>query len=960
MRTATEDKASKLRSRGMTGLEQLIEKDPRVVDENMVVSLVASLRDVSPMVRENTLGLVAQCLERDPSREKAFLGHILALTTDPSNGPKKKAIKLLKGLYVSTTSKENRLQIAKALLLPSQDHEKAIAELSRGVLEELWMKPLVSASRSDEHQVRLDRAHRAILLADVIQAIHRQPKLLECFERFLVYALSDGAKARKSNAGLCRELIAEMFDKAIEVDSTTRAKSPQAKILYALSVFAKIDPTLFTMAQVDDLKIHLIAPKQTSELAIIQPIVRIFRYVFPTLPFLDPKLAEHVRANLMSMLTKLAQWAVHAHITSRDTLTDVAHCLWTICPLVELGLVKLFTSIHSSLCIVQQKYVGPSRKDEVVAKPNSVCALIILIGTLGNVCTFNEHTKLFMERLANYARNMISQKKASAEDLAPLIKGSSSVSLLLLDTIRPFTMQIYSMDVREHAMRSVGGICQQAPELFMRGEIEKLIKLVFINQDTDRLKFAVLATFEVYFTRAERRSETGSAIAVGEGAVHGSARLESSYSATATDAATTHVAKQFLGSFKDVALNNSNELAESATNIIASISRAGLEHPKECGAALVALSTSMNKNIAHVAAVEHKRIHEKQESYLEKEYVQAVRIAYIYQRDVFSDPHGMLESNYNPKLAHLFDALKGGKKATFKKFVDNLSKQLDFDFAKLDAKDEMPDIVLFTRFCLENLGLADFTTLDMVASFIERVEAIVLKDTGPLVAGEIDKEMQRPAAMPQHSFVSADLNDQLQAMAVDQSMGHPVAPPEPAPSQPATLEISNDRLRKLATACMILHMIWETRTFIRRCYNVHKYGHRIPQKEFAKPAQRANFISGKDLWDRLTPYMSALDNREAMIKCCLDFSELLNVDREVKVGEDEDGLDAALMDAGYETPTENGDDSRRSTSIPTSGRGRKRKTNVSLGNTPKKARGRFSSKNKGRSSKTPDGDDDSE
>ncbi|KAJ4379851.1 Sister chromatid cohesion protein 2 [Didymella sp. IMI 355093] len=962
MRTATEDKvSSKLRSRGMTGLEQLIEKDPRVVDEHMVNSLVGSLRDASPMVREHTLGLVAQCLERDPSREKAFLGHVLTLTTDPSNGPKKKAIKLLKGLYISTPSKENRLSIAKALLLPSQDDEKAIAELSRGVLEELWMTPLASATRSDEHQVRLDRAHRAVLLADVIQAIHRQPILLECFEKFLIFALSDETKAKTLNTRLCKELIAEMFDKAIEIDSTTGTKSPQAKILHALSVFAKIDPTLFTMAQVDDLKIHLIAPKQTTELAIIQPIVRIFRYVFPTLPFLDPKLAEHARANLMGMLTKLAQWAALAHVTSRDTLTDVAHCLWTICPLVELGLVKLFTSIHSSLCIIQSQYMGASKKEKVVEKQTSACALIILIGALGSVCVFDEHTKMFMERLANYARTMVSQKKARAEDLAPLIQGSSSVSLLLLDTVRPFTMQIYTMDVREHAMRSVGGICQQAPELFMRKEIEKLIKLVFVNQDTDRLKLVVLSTFEVYFTRAERRSETGSAIAVGEGAVHGSARLESSYSATATDAATTHVAKQFLGSFKGIALTNNNKLAETATNIIASISRAGLEHPKECGAALVALSTSKNKNIAQVAAVEHKRIHEKQESYLEKEYVQAVRIAFDYQRDVFQDPHGMLETNYSPKLAHLFDALKGGKKATFKKFVDNLSKQLNFDFAKLDTTGEMPDVVLYTRFCLENLGLADLTTLDMVASFIDRIEAIVLKDTGPLVAGEIDKEMPQKTIRPQHSFVSANLNDQLQAMAVDQSMGQSVENFNPPPSLPAPLDISDDRLRKFAIACMILHMIWETRTFIRRCYNVHKYGTRIPQKEYAKPAQRNNFIPGKDLWDRLAPYMSALDSREAMIKCCYDFSELLNVDREVKVGEDEDGLDAALMDAGYETPTETGDDARRSASIPTSGRGRKRKTNVSLSNTPKKPRNRPSgSKSKSRGSKPPDDDEDSE
>ncbi|KAF2626783.1 sister chromatid cohesion protein-like protein Mis4 [Macroventuria anomochaeta] len=968
MLVATRDKvSSKLRSRGMTGLEQLIEKDPRVVNETTVGTLVLSLKDSSPMVREHTLGLVAQCLEHEPSLERRFLEDILQLTTDSSNGPKKKAIKLLKGLYTGTASKENKLNIAIALLLPSQDDEKAIAELSRSVLEELWMTPLASAARTDEHQVKLDRAHRASLMTDVVQRIHKLPLKLEAFEKFLAYALSGEAKARKSNIQLCKELIAEMFDKVIEVDSTTGEKSPQAKILGTLSIFAKVDSTLFTMAQVDDLKIHIIEPKQSSELAVIQPIVRIFRHVFPTLPFLDPKLAEHVRANLMRILQKLAWWASQGHVPSRDTLTDVAHCLWTICPLVDLGLDKLFTAMFSTLCSLRP-LASPKKKETVAAKPSTVCSFLVLLGTFGKVCAFNEHTDRFIKRLAPYARDQVhTKKKATEEELALFMKGSSSVSLLLLETVRPFTMQIYDMSIREHALRSLGGICQQAPELFMRKEVEKLVEVVFINQANDanqgnnQLALVVLSTFEVYFTRAERRSETGSSIAVGEGAVNGSARLESSYAATATDAATTHVAKKFLRFFKDIALKNNNELAETATSIIASISRAGLEHPKECGAALVALSTSSNYHIAQVAAVEHKRIHEKQESYLEKEYVQAVRMAFEYQRDVFDDSHGMLESKYSPKLTHLFDALKGGKKATFKKFVDNLSKQLDFDFAKLKTGGAMPDAVLFARFCLENLGLVDFTTLDMVASFIDKVEAIVLKDAGPLVAGEIDKEMPQPAEIPQQSFMSTNLNEQLQAMVVDQGIGQPVAPFVPIMSQPASLEISDDRLRKFTVACMILHMIWETRTFVRRCYNVHKYGNRIPQKEYAKPAQRNNFINGKDLWDRLTPIMGALDSRETMIKCCYDFSELLNVDREVKVGEDEDGLDAALMDAGYETPTENGDDARRSASIPTSGRGRKRKSNVSLGNTPKKSRGRLQgAKNKKRSSRTPDDDDDSD
>ena len=943
----------------MTGLEQLIEKDPRVVDEATVKSLVISLRDSSPMVREHTLGLVSQCLEHEPGLESAFLQDILQLTTDPSNGPKKKAIKLLKGLYLGPTLRDNKLRIATSLLLPSQDDEKAIAELSRGVLEELWMTPIGSTTRNDEHQVKLGRAHRAGLMTDVVQRIYKQPVHLEAFEKFFAHALSSEAKAQSSNVRLCKELVADLFEGVISPESLTGTKLSQAQILNALSIFAKVDPTLFTTQQVELLAFYVKNLVKADELARIQPIVTIFRYTFPTLPFLDPDFAEKVRANLMLMNSKLANWASQGHVPSRDTLTDVAHCLWIVSPMVDAGLDKLFVLMFSVL--IGLRPMAAYSKEQAMTKRNSICAFLILLGTFGKVCAFDDHTDKFMKQVVAYVQKTIHEKKHLEQHLRPLIKGSSSVSLMLLESVRPFTMQAWDMSIREHAMRSLGGICQQSPELFMRAEVEKLVKLVFINQDNDRLKLVVLSTFEVYFTRAERRSETGSAIAVGEGAVNGSARLESSYTATANDAATTHMAKQFLRNFKEIALKNNNELAETATNIIASISRAGLEHPKECGAALVALSTSSNPRIAQVAAVEHKRIHEKQESYLEKEYVQAVRIAFEYQRDVFKDPHGMLESNHTPKLAHLFDALKGGKKATFKKFVDNLSKQLDFDLATLDVSGSMPDVVLFARFCLENLGLVDFTTLDMVASFIDKVEAIVLKDAGPLVAGEIDKEMPQPTEVIQQPFIPNSLNEQLQAMAVDQSMGHPFASFVHSTSQSVPLEISDARLRQFTVACMILHMIWETRTFVRRCYNVHKYGNRIPQKEYAKPAQRNNFIPGKDLWDRLTPIMSALDSRDAMMKCCYDFSELLNIDREIKFGEDEDGLDAALIDAGYETPTENGDDARRSASIPTSGHGRKRKSNMNLGNTPKKARGRsYSAKNKKRSSRTPDDDEDSD
>lgn len=944
--------SSKLRSRGMTGLEQLIEKDPRVIDEQTIKGMVSQFSDSSPMVRDHTLSLVSKCLEQDPSLERHFLPSILNLTLDISNGPKKKAIKLLKDIYVGPTQQSNRLQIAASLLLPSQDDEKAIAELSRNVLEEIWLSPTTPSTKTNENQLRLDRIQRASLMIDVTQKIHGSPMHLEAFEKFFIHALSSEAKNPAKNLEFCQNLVADMFDGVISPESMPGTK-PQAHILSALSIFAKIRSSLFTLDQVQLIKLYIKDLTTEEDLLLVGPTVTIFRHVFPTLPALQQAFAEEVRANLIQMISRLAMWAAQGQPTSRETLVHVAHCLWIVSPMAEGGLIKLFATISSIIC--QIRPFTALTKEQATDKRIKIGSYLILLGTFGKVCSFDQYIDRFRERIVVQARNSIIKKQATEKQMQPLLAGKSSAALLLLDSVRPFTMQTWDMNIREQALLSMGEICQQSPELFMRGEVEKVVKLVFINHDNDQLKRVALTFFNEYFTFAERRSETGAEIAVGSGAVNGSARLETSFVANENDSATLHLAQKFLTNFVDVALKNKNQLAELATNIIASISRQGLVHPKECGAALVALGTSSNNKIAQTASLEHKRIHEKQESYLEKEYMQAVRMAFNYQRDVFDDPHGMIEDKFSPKLARLFDALKTGKKTTIKRFVENVCKQIDFDLSKLKTDDTMPDAVLFARFCLENLSQLDFPRLEELAAFLNSVEAIIFKNTGPAVALAIETEMPKQFVVIEQPPPSQEQAQQQLQQGVDVNMSFaPNFAPAAVSSQVAQPNIDDARLRTIATACMILQMIWETRTFVRRCYTA-KFTGRIPQKDYAKPAQRNNFISGKELWERLTPIMSVLDSRESMVKQCYDFADLLNVDREAQVGEEEDEIAFA---AGYETPVENGD--ANDANFPTSGRGRKRKNNMSLGNTPKKARGRSAGKSKKRSSRTPDGDDDSD
>ncbi|KAF2032695.1 hypothetical protein EK21DRAFT_60193 [Setomelanomma holmii] len=942
--------SSKLRSRGISGLEQLVHKDPRVITESNVKNLVAILADPSPMVRESTLNLVATCLEREPTLERHFLPSILNLTMDPSNGPKKKAIKLLKDVYNAPTSRDNQVKIVASLLLPSMDHEKAISDLSRIVLEEIL---LTAGSRKDENQLKFDRGKRTTLIIDTIEFIQQHPRRLEAFEKFIIHALSSEAKASDSNFAVCKDLVGDMIDAVISPDTGSNT-STQARVMNALSIFAKVQPTLFTVDQVQLLKLYIKEMANTEDLPLVRPTVIIFRYVFATLQSLQQTFAEEVRASLMSNVSKLANWASSGIATSRDTLIDVAHCLWTVTPMIDQGPLKLCATITSILC--QLRPLAVCTKEEAVQKRNKIKSYLILLGTFGKVCNFDQYIEIFRGRISVQARSFMAKNPATAQQLEPLLSTTSPASLVMLDTVRLFTAQAWDMSIRVQALQSVGGICQQSPSLFRRKEIEMIFKLVFMNENNEQLRHVALGAFNEYFSSAERRSETGAEIAVGKGAATGTARLETSFVATETDQSIYHIPKAFLNNFVDVALGKNEDLAMLATNIIASVSRQGLCHPKECGPALVVLGTSPNERLAQLAFTEHKRIHDTQEQILEKEYMQAVRMAFQYQRDVVGDTHGMREANYSPKFARLFEALKSGQKVTFRKFVDNICKQVDFSLATLDTSGDVPEPVLFARFCLENMALLDFPTLQELATCLNAVEAIVLKNTGPAVALAIETEMPKQYVATEAPPVQDVLQQQLGDAAGDEVSFPSFVNQPAAATQLAPPTIDDARLRQITVACMILQMVWETRNFIRRCYNLHKFQGRIPQKDYVKPTQRNNFVSGKELWERLVPIMSALDNRETMVKTCYDFADLLEVDREAMVGEDGEEAD---LGAGYETPTE-GDDAN-GTPFPTSGRGRKRKSNVSLSNTPKKARGRpAGAKSKKRSPRTPDGDDDSD
>jgi cohesin loading factor subunit SCC2 len=943
----TQDTAVKVKSGAIKSIESFLDKDPQALPEKSIMGVISLLHDNSPLVRTDAVSLVSKCLKRNPNLERHFLHSVLGLTIDPSNGPKKKAINLLKDLYSETKTNQHKLDISASLLPPSQDHEESVADLARQTLEGIWLGTPNADGRVDEHRLKLHRQQRASVLVETVQRIQGQAEHLAAFESFFANALAKKASNAAKNASICSELVADMVEGVISPE-TLGANCSQVHVLTTLSILARVRPGLITQDQLQLLKLYIKNPATSDDLAILRPTATIFRVVLPHMPYLQSTFADEVWKLLTATLSKLASLAGRGNAAGKSTLADVVQCTWMMVPLATGG-VNLLSTIVSSV-MVQLSPFSSSTHRITPAEENRISSYLVLLGTLGKFFNFDndKDADVFRTKLSDMIQKHLVLKKATSDQLKGLLNlGTKAPSVILLDTVRPFAKQPWSLTIREHALGSVGEICQGAPSLFMRVDVQKMFQLVFTN-DVSSLKQVALTQFHDFFIVAEKPTDTSNdtnedSVQVG--------RLGTTFIAGEGQVTTNFLARHLLSEIVNIALTHDNELAHLATCIIASISRQGLVHPKECGPALIALGSSSNPQIAEIAVTEHRKIHEQHESMFEKEYMAAITMAFEYQRTVFNDTHGMVASTYKPKLLHVFNALKGGQRKTLKKFIVNLCKHMDFELTSLEGNAAGSTAVLFARFCLENMALLDAVKLEDVSLMLNALESIVLKNTGPSVGVAIETELPKsgtigPAAdtvlpaepMPQQQQEVANGTDAV------------LEPPASRDMDQRKETLSDARLVQVTQACIILQMMWETRSFIRKAYNLGNLTGRIAQKDFQKPAQRNNLISGKELWERLEPILDSMGSRETMMQRCYNFAELLEVDKDAQLGDDDgDGNDGD--DMGYATPDEGGEE----LAVPTSGRGRKRKSSVPNGNTPKKARGRpAGGKNKKQNSRTPD------
>ena len=919
----TSDQA-KTRSRSLKSVISMLETDPNLLDRDPTVirAIFRCASDQSPMVRDSALSLIAKSMALTPALEEEACKVILGCAADPTVGVRKRCLGLMKEIYLRDSRRDLKAAISKALLERTVDHEDSVAVLARQTLIDLWIAPLSSsmASGSESAKSQVAVAEQAAL---VVMTVSQHPdSLLKPLENFFKNTLKIEAKSSDSMFDLCKRFVASLFDRIVS-NAEASSNADQESLLLTLTAFAKADAKLVVPEQLKAFQPYIGNLVTADDLFFFRSIVVVYRCVLPHLSSIQKPLLIEIQNDLFKTVSKLA----------RAELNEVMACLWTIDGVLKNTdrLVKLTVSVLKGIHQGKISIIDPNSTASQVDETNALNRMrsyVRIAGCVGKHCDLERYVTAFRHAFPSW-------------------KGDS-VAGLMADLICPLTAADQPFSLRIMALESLGAICQSWPGQFNKEPIQKSFSSIFGEKSTE-LEGVVLKIFAEFFgiregannvsievQEAERDQELG--------------RLGGSLKASDHDGAAALIAQHFLTSILDVSVIRQDANTLTAVRVIASINRQGLVHPKVCAGALVALETSTDPTIANIAFESHKMMHQQHETMFEREYMRAVQEAYYYQKNVVGDPAGATVRPFHAKLSPLFEVIKSSNAKYVRKFLSNIILRTNFDLSKLESSQSLPEHVLLTRFIMQNLAFLEFGRLDELLHTILHLENVVGK-TGADVAQAIDTQL--------HGNTSLLLTEDLTTSFNHSTSG---SMPDLKTEEEERREALPDPtvLKQLTTAAMVLTMLWETRTHLRRQYQVSQDVRQMTAKnndakDLSKTPTKAHGVTGDKFWDKVCAIMTSLDGTEAMLARCHDFSVLMTVDDEVKVAaEDDDRREAFSTSVDPEETASNpGIGGKGSRAI-------KRKSTASIGGTPKKKRGRPSLNGRSRSSARWDDDEDGE
>jgi cohesin loading factor subunit SCC2 len=905
---------SQVRSRSLKSVVSILETDSSLLDRDATLmdDIFRCVSDDSAMVRDSALALIAKIIVWKPALQEKGVRHILESSGDAKIGVQKKALGHLKDIYLRNASLSLQAAIAENILRRTADLEVTVSELAKKTLTELWVNSKLSLVTKQNEHAR-DKVAINDLALILVRTIARSPlELTPLAEEFFKVALT-GNKIQPEVTELYTTVVHSLFESIVTEAGPLSENNNKEALLLTLNIFANANARMITPDQLSALRPYLGNLVSEQDLQLFKPVVAIFRAVLPHLSATHKVLLQDIHQDLMKTMTKLQR---------RNELDEVLESIWTIHPIVESTdkLINLTISVLKGISNTR----APSASDLLVATPEQEKQYSVLLGrkrnyiriagSIGKHFDLEHRSAYFASQLPNW----------SGDTLAGYI----------VNIVAPFTGNKHPSSLRTTALESLGAICFSWPSEFKQEIVQRAFMGIFKLDDTadpntmslDLQGTALKAFLDMLVLREAAKKASDEAAEGKE--QQDLKRLGGSVKAGDQDGAVAVIAQDYLPSILKAALGRQDEKALLAINVITSIDRQGLVHPKQCMGTIVALEGSPTQAVAEIAGEHQRQMHSQHESMYEREYIKAVQDAFDFQKETVGDSAGTTRAPFRSKMWRCYEIINGGSTKFVKKFLSQLISRANVEIPRLDTDQVLPEHMLLTRFITHNLAFFEYAKLDELLHTIHHIE-VVFGKTGAEIAQAVDAALHINSGAPMVDLnsESLDVNGQVNG-------GENHAPASTVP------EVEPALLKRLATAATMMTMLWETRSYLKRQYGItqdvrQSMAQLKQSKESGKPPSRIQGITGDRYFNSTATLVRSLDSLEAMLTRCQEFSALMTIDDEVKVAAEDDDEARARFSASVDVDEEQ---------AAKTGRGRKRKLSASVAGTPKKKRGRPSLK----------------
>jgi len=320
--------------------------------------------------------------------------------------------------------------------------------------------------------------------------------------------------------------------------------------MQTLTVFAKADPKLFTPDQLMLLQPY-IENLTSDDLHLFRSVMVIYRHALHILTSRQNAFLLEVQSSLLKNLTRLPS----------QELREVVSCLWTIAGITNdpTRLIRVTISCINNV----QKATGKPITSQAEVK--RLVRTLYILGLFGHFCDFECHAAQFNSSFPNWKEGLVSG--------------------LIAETTVPFCAPDIEPSVRKAAIESLGHVCQTHAVHFLMQQVLNIFDQVFKEQEKDLMKL-VLSGIRGFLTLEESRSEF--ALEGGADQKHKKGdqpdepgRLTQAAYINQNDGVSTSLAQRYLKEITAIALGSQDSYAFVAAEVIASILRQGLVHPKE-------------------------------------------------------------------------------------------------------------------------------------------------------------------------------------------------------------------------------------------------------------------------------------------------------------------------------------------------------------------------------------------